>query len=249
MSEEKMPEIIKLSASAVKTYEQCPRKYYFNYIQKAPKKHWDHFDLGNICHKTLELFHTKYMKKAIPKKEWGKLMSESFTKAREGFLNLSDPLILDAKEMLAEYLKSVKENGMPVVKGCETSFDFKLAEDIMVRGFVDRIDILKDKKFRIIDYKTTKNDKYLEPFQLSVYGLWLKEQHPDIKSFKGAYVLLRHGSKLKEYDFNLEDIETARKDLIAYAKKIKEENTWTPIPTKLCNYCDFKDICQVQQSW
>ena len=38
-------ELIKLSASAVKSYESCPRKYFFNYIQKAPKKQWDHFFL------------------------------------------------------------------------------------------------------------------------------------------------------------------------------------------------------------
>lgn len=245
----KTTEIIKLSASAVKTYEQCPKKYFFNYLQKAPKKQWDHFDLGNVCHRTLELFHLTYLKEGTTKRTLGKIMSSSFETARKQFPNLNDTLAAEAKDMLMAYLQTAKQNGIPVVKGCEIPFDFKLNNSVLVRGVIDRIDILKDGKFRIMDYKTTKSVKYLDDFQLSVYGIWLKEKHPHIQEFNGAYVLLKHGSKLKEYTFNIEDIEKAKKHLIECADKIKVENVWTPIPTALCNWCDFKEICPAQKSW
>jgi len=245
----KAPEIMKLSASAIKTYEQCPKKYFFNYKQKAPKKQWDHFDLGNVCHKTLELFHLAYLKEGTTKRTLGKIMSASFETARKSFPNLGDILASEAKDMLMGYLQTAKQNGMPLVKGCETSFDFKLKDNVLIRGVVDRIDVLKDGRFRIIDYKTTKNVKYLDEFQLSVYGLWLKEKYPHVEEFNGAYVLLKHNSKLKEYTFNTEDIEKARKNLIDCADKIMIENVWTPIPTALCNWCDFKEICPAHQSW
>jgi RecB family exonuclease len=243
------PQIIKLSASAIKTYEQCPRKYYFNYIEKAPKKQWEHFDLGNLCHKTLELFHLEYMDSGTSKKTLSKLMSSSFAEARKSFPNIRDEMALDAKDMLAKYLEYVKKHGMPVVKGCETPFDFSLGDNILVRGFIDRVDILKDGRFRIIDYKTTKSVKYLDEFQLSVYGIWLQNQHPNVDAFNGAYVLLRHGSSLKEYSFNAEDIEKTKKYLVECAGKLRTENTWTAIPTMLCNWCDFKEICPAQQAW
>ena len=249
VSDEQKLQLIKLSASAVKTYEQCPRKYYFNYIEKAPKKQWEHFDLGNLCHKTLEIFHTEYVKNGTSKKTLSKMMGDSFAKARKEFPKMNDDLVSDAKSMLMDYLASVKINGMPLVKGCETPFDFALAENTIIRGFIDRIDILKDGSFRIIDYKTTKNDKYLDEFQLSVYGIWLKKQYPHIDSFHGAYVLLKHGSKLKEYVFNNEDIEKARKYLLECADRLRVENTWVAIPTMLCNWCDFKEICPSQQAW
>ena len=250
MTEEvKAPQLIKLSASSVKTYEQCPRKYKFNYIDKLPKKHFDHFDLGNLCHKTLENFHKYFITNKYNKKLATKIIGESFGKARLEFPKLSDALVAEAKQMISNYLKMISSNGMPSVKSCEKDFDFNLAEDIRIRGFIDRIDTTKDNKFRIMDYKTTKSVQYLDTFQLLVYGIWLKREYPDIKDFVGAYVLLRHQSKLKEYSFNLVDIEDTEKKLISYANAIRTENTWVTIPSKLCNYCDFKDVCSAQKKW
>ena len=241
--------LIKLSASAVKTYDQCPKKYFFNYIERAPKKEWAHFDLGNICHKALEVFHETYMKDGTKKKTLGKMMGDSFAVARKDFPRMKDEMLTEAKELLAEYLIAVKKTGMPVVKGVETAFNFNINEHILVRGFLDRLDVMKDGRFHIIDYKTTKNVKYLDEFQLLVYGLWLKREYPDIESFRGSYVLLRHGSTLKSYDFNIEDINRVEKDLISYAEKIRYEDVWTPIPTALCNWCDFQALCPAQEAW
>lgn len=243
-------EIIKLSASAVKTYEQCPRKYYYTYIEKAPRKQWAHFDLGNICHKALEIFHEIYMEEGLDKRRsLAKLMGHSFKKARKEFPDMDDDMLAEAKDLLAGYLNKVREEGMPLVKGIETSFDFNIDKNIRIRGFLDRLDVTKDGRFHIVDYKTTKKVKYLDDFQLLVYGLWLKENHPDIKSFKGSYVLLRHDSQYKEYEFTLEDIDRVKKSLVGYADKIRNENSWTPIPTILCNWCDFKEICPAQKAW
>lgn len=245
----KETQIIKLSASAVKTYDQCPKKYYFNYIERAPRKQWAHFDLGNLCHKALELFHEIYMKDGTSKKTLAKLMGHCFSKARKDFPNMNDEMLTEAKELLSDYLASVKANGMPNVKGVETEFKFNITEDILIRGFLDRLDIMKDGRFHIIDYKTTKNVKYLDPFQLLVYGLWLRREYPTMETFKGSYVLLRHGSSLKSFDFNLEDVDGIEKELISYANKIRNEDTWTPIPTALCNWCDFQSICPAQSAW
>lgn len=247
--ENKQTQIIKLSASSVKTYKQCPKKYYFNYIERAPKKEWAHFDLGNLCHKTLELFHLACMKNAPPKNKWADLMGECFSKARKSYPKMEAPLLIEAKGLLIGYLKNLKNNGLTDVRGVETPFNFTLSEDIHVRGFLDRYDVLEDKRFHILDYKTTKSVDFLDEFQLLVYGLWLKREYPEVKSFRGSYCLLRYDGKLKSFDFSIEDVNKIERELIAYANTIREDNVWTAIPTRLCNWCDFKDICPAQKGW
>ena len=245
-------EIIKLSASSMKTYDQCPKKYYYNYITKEERRQWDHFDLGNLCHKTLEIFHLTYMSEGLFKGSLGKLMSYSFAEARKDFQNIDNKILVEAKELIQNYLKYISKNGMPMVKGVETNFNFNINENILIRGFLDRVDILKDGRFHIVDYKTTKNTKYLEPFQLLIYGMWLKEQYPFMEKFKASYVLLRHNSKLKSYEFNIEDVEKCKNKVIEYAKKIntsKYSDKWAPIPGPLCKWCDFQKICPTQQGW
>jgi putative RecB family exonuclease len=245
-------EILKLSASSMKTYEQCPKKYYYNYIAKEPRKQWDHFDLGNLCHRALEIFHQTYMEEGTSKKSLSRLMSHSFTEARKEFEDIKNNLLVEAKELIQNYLASVSKGNMPLVKGVETSFDFHLSDDILIRGFLDRVDILKSGIFHIVDYKTTKNTKYLDPFQLLIYGMWLKKEYPHVENFKASYLLLRHNSKLKSYDFNVKDLDKCKKKILKYAEKINtslEEDTWAPIPGPLCNWCDFKKICPTQQGW
>lgn len=245
-------EILKLSASSMKTFEQCPKKYYYNYIAKEERKQWDHFDLGNLCHKALEIFHLIYMEEGTSKKSLSKLMSHSFAEARKDFEGVNNTIIAEAKDLIQDYLKKVSSNGMPMVKGVETEFKFNVDSDVLIRGFLDRIDILKDGRFHIVDYKTTKNARYLDPFQLLIYGMWLKQEYPSLEQFKASYILLRHGAKLKSYEFNSEDIEKCRKKVLAYAAKInasKKEDEWTPVPGPLCNWCDFKKICPTQQGW
>jgi len=247
---DKEPQIIKLSASAMKTYEQCPRKYFFTYIEKAPKKEWDHFDLGNLCHKALEVFHKIYMEEGTNKGSLSKLMKHAFTEARTSLgKKLEDKMIEEAYNLLMGYLKNVSKSGMPLVKGVESAFTFKIREDILIRGFIDRLDVIKDGRFHIVDYKTTKNEYYLEPFQLLIYGLWLRQEFGNIDSYKASYVLLRHNSKYKEYEFNAFDLDKTEKQVISYAEKIGTENTWVPVPSKLCNWCDFKEICPAHTAW
>jgi RecB family exonuclease len=237
---------VKISASSVKTYQQCQKKYWFNYIDHAPRKEWPHLILGNLCHKALEVFHRSYLDKPVAKSEYGKLMGSSFEEARKEF-NTTKDVEDEAFLLLKDYLTVLNKNPMPQVKDVETPFEFNLDDTVVIRGFIDRIDLIGD-RFRIVDYKTTKNTKYLEPFQLNLYGLWLRKEYPDIKDFDASYVLLRHKSKTKDYTFNIKDLDRSHKELIDYANKIKNEEAWNTNPSPLCKFCDFYELCDAQNT-
>ena len=244
------PELIKISASSVKTFDQCPKKYFYNYIQREPRLKWDHLDIGNLAHLTLEIFHGWIIEGKNKSRSLARLMGEAFAKARESFPDMHDNFVAETKDMLIEYLATVSgPGGLKATKSVEEPFVFNITDDIIIRGYIDRVDVLTDGRFHIVDYKTTKNKKYLDEFQLLVYGLLLHDKYPDIKEFKGSYLLLRHGSSYMSYDFTMKDVLKNRDRLIKYANDIRSEEEWVPVPTGLCNYCDYKGICPSQTSW
>jgi len=239
--------ILTLSPSRINTYQKCPRKYYYTYIAKLPRKDWDHFKLGTFVHGALEFFHSEY-KKDDNLLNLKHIMKESFRRQRAEMgkknILLPEKILLEARDLLAEYLNRMETNGIGAeILSLEQNFNIQLDDKYNIQGIVDRIDKDPDDLMHIKDYKTTKNAKYMEPFQLQAYGIYLTEKYPDIDRFRGSYVMLRHGGKLISYDFNSEDIRKGRQIVIDYASKIMQEERWMTKQSPLCDWCDFKYLC------
>lgn len=241
-SEQEQQSLIKLSASSTKTFEQCPRKYYYTYIEKLPKKSWGHLILGTFCHKVLELFHRQWI--ADKNLDLVELIGSCFSAAREDkeFSGMLPDQLEDAKGMIQEYLFSMEKRGMPNTLFVEEPFKINVQRYVL-RGFIDRIDVDPDGLFHIVDYKTTKNEKYLDDFQLLVYGMALKNKYPDMDRFRGSYVLLRKGSKLITNEYSMHDVYKCEKKIIDFGTRIEQEQKWEKRPSPLCNWCDFYDTC------
>ncbi len=125
----------------------------------------------------------------------------------------------------------------------EQDFSIPLTDEFAVQGFVDRLDLDDDGVYHIKDYKTNKNTRYMEPFQLRVYGIHLLNEYPDVDRFRASYIMMRFSGKHISYDFNKEDVEKCKRELIDYATRITEEGKWIPKPSRLCDWCDFKNPC------
>jgi RecB family exonuclease len=235
-----------ISISKVKTYKQCPRRYYYSYIEKLPKQDWDHFTLGTFVHGVLEHFHNEY-KEDPGELNLKKLMKECFFKQKEK-MDLDKPIakeiLNEAHSILSIYLKNIEEKGIgSKVLKLEEEFVVYLNEKHKLKGVIDRTDLDKDGILHIKDYKTNKNTKYMDHEQLRAYGIFLLKNNPNIELFRGSYIMLRFGTLHLNYDFNLDDVDKAKKDLVSYAEKISEDERWLVKPSKLCDWCDFKNIC------
>jgi RecB family exonuclease len=243
---ETQPTLIKLSASSTKTFESCKRKYYYTYIEKLPKKSWPHLMLGTFCHAVLEQFHSEWKidKNLVLPDLMGKCFAEQRCRKESNadFSSMLPNSLEEAKVLLQEYLFNVEKNGMPNVLATEAPFIIQI-DDCLLRGSIDRIDVDKDGIFHIVDYKTSKNEKYLDNFQLLVYGIALKNKYPDLQGFRGSYLLLRKNSRLITEEFGLHDILKCEKKIIEFGKNIKQEQKWAKSPSPLCNWCDFYDTC------
>ena len=232
------------SASSLKEYLECKRKYYFNHILKI-KEHDislkpKGYELGNIVHESLEEFYNQ------DNRTYKKLL-DIFDKRRSenSFLNLDLEIW---KRKLKDFLEKEEEKFSEGYKilNLEKSFLCEY-EGIKLRGTIDRIDI-KDDEYFVIDYKTSsslkinnlKNYKDAVDFQLEFYYLAVENLF-NTSSIKTYYYDLHNIKLLEEYvlDEKLELLKEIFKsfktDSVSFDKC---DNNQT------CQYCIYKTICK-----
>ncbi len=243
---EKEKKLLKLSASSMGTFEKCPKKYHYHYIEKPdiPKQDWSHLEIGKCVHRVLELFHQDLMKNIRQVEEYPQLMKTCFKQGLSEFdLEILKDELPNIKNILQSYLKRLNLDGLPEVIESEKEFSYQI-QDYLVRGFIDRIDRVGPEEYRVIDYKTNKNPKYLNNFQLLLYALALQKIYPDAKKISGAYILLKHNCDKIEYQFTEKNYQETINKIIEIGTSIDTRTEWEKKPSVLCNWCDYQNICQ-----
>lgn len=241
-----------LSPSACNTFLQCPLRLKYERIDRLPQPPNPNFVKGNFVHEVLErLFklppeeRTKEKARTISRQIWDSQYGDE-VKA----LNLSE-----------EDRRSFQWGSWWCLDnyfGIETPADVQPMEmerwvsgvvgKGKIRGKIDRIDTTDD-GLEVVDYKTGKAPKRAEwgqdaIFQLNVYGILLAEE---LRKPIGKLVILYLGDgNKKAYDFTEESQESAAKTVTAVREGIDERDEsgeWEPRPSKLCDWCSFKEVC------
>ncbi len=253
------------SFSQLHTYEKCPLQYKFEYILKIPKKGKAVFSFGSTIHNTLHQF-LKFANGGDDSQEnlFGESKSKKDKKIDFKFLkdlykkNWIDEWYIDKKQK-SDYLKQgekiIKEfyeefekkspallviDGQPAL---EVPFNLKVGNDV-IYGRIDRIDGKKG-AIEIIDYKTGKAKEKLSPEdkeQLLIYQIASQEILNE-KPVKLTYHYLEENKKVSFLgsDAEIENLKIKIKEII---KKIKN-NEFKPNPGHDCQYCDYRDLCDV----
>lgn len=251
--------MLKLSVSSMDTFEKCPKKYHYTYIEKpkVEKKKWNHTEFGSCAHKMLELFHLRHLKTQFSTAEAPAVMKECFVEAIKEFDIdiLSEETwspdgdvqgVILLRKIMQDYLRKVKREGMPQIIGVEVPYNFKHADDVEIRGFIDRIDLVEPGHYRVVDYKTSKSADYLTPRQLTVYAEAISRMYPDVKKLSGKYVMLKLDCEEISWEFSKDDLNKLVKKIEKISSEIKTEEKWLKKPTALCRFCDYKSLCQDQ---
>jgi len=123
----------------------------------------------------------------------------------------------------------------------EFPFSFKLS-DYPFRGKIDRINEVEG-GLEFLDYKTGKPKKgsLEDRKQLLIYQMAGEVLFRD-KIVRLTYYYLENGEK-QSFSAKVEDLEKTKEKVIQIIEKIKKGD-FPPRPSELCNYCDFKDICE-----
>lgn len=206
------------SYSSLKTFEQCPKKYYHLRVVKDVKDEGSDATLyGQELHKAAE----DYLKegKPIPPK----------------FQFIQD--VVDAiKDIPGEKHCELKLGVKQTDAGYEPCGFFD--KDVWWRGIGDVVVVQDDVAFSL-DYKTSKNAKYADLKQLDILAAALFTHFPQIKKVKSALAFVVSNEFIrKEHFAEMRDsyFATFQPELDRLATA-EETGVWNTNTGPLCKFC------------
>jgi CRISPR/Cas system-associated exonuclease Cas4 (RecB family) len=205
------------SYSALKEYENCPKKYYeIRVAQNYTVIPSEQMIYGTEVHKALE----DYVKD-------GKELALNYLR----FKPAADALIDIPGEKYPEYEMALFRDKTP----CDFADSNR-----WVRGIVDLLIVDGDYAF-IVDYKTGSN-KYPDPKQLRLMSLMTFAHFPNVNKIKAGLLFVMHGTFVTE-EYTREELDKSWAKFNGPLGRLDnsyDNNVWPPNPTPLCKYCPVK---------
>lgn len=235
LSELEKLSLAEFSYSRIDTYDMCPAKYFYSYIQKEPRQFGEAAVLGNIVHAVLEDVVSNTDTLSI---EDMRQRYQDHTLSLDPDGKISSPMIGVGSEILEEFY-DLNEGKLFDVFEKELGFRFIIG-NYAINGFIDRVDVVGD-DVHIVDYKTGKREVAAKDvcnnLQLGIYALAASLIFPD-KTITASLHYLRT-NRLKSHTFSNEDIDLVKQKLISKIQKIINDNNFLPTKNeRICSFCD-----------
>jgi RecB family exonuclease len=265
------------SVSALDLYGQCPFKFYARYVLKLGEEREEEDGLtplerGRLIHEVFETFYRAWQDRGHRS-----VTADHLDQARA----LAEDVLAQHLDHLPASLAAIERTrflGSPVAPGLidvvlrmeaereveviERWLEHKLegvvalrgpdgTRDVPLRGIADRVDLLSDGTFRVIDYKTSRASG---PLQIALYATALRQR---LAAYRGrawvvgeaAYVAFRDDPPVKPLARTPADLDAAIAREEARALAIVEgieRGEFPPRPAQrsLCNTCAWAGVCR-----
>jgi putative RecB family exonuclease len=250
-----------LSPSRAADFKQCPLLYRFRVVDRIPSPPSPAAARGTLVHAVLERvfdlaadLRTPEAAVALLPEAWAALVEEEpelatmladhetldeeswFTQAGalvEKWFGLEDPTRLEPEEREL-YVETTVETGDD--------------DGLVLRGYVDRLDVAPGGAMRVVDYKTGRspNERFEAKalFQMKFYGLVLWRTRGQIPALL-QLVYLGDGEVVRYVpdERDLLALEANLKAVWAAIDRAARTGDWRPSPSRLCDWCDYRDLC------
>lgn len=246
---------LSLSPTRANDFQACPLAYRYRTIDRFPEPKTSAPVRGTLVHAVLEKLLDKTPNQrtleaalAMIPEEWDILAT-----ANPEFLELLDETgdtnWLEGADQLVRNYFHMEDPSTVSFGDREQLVEYRVSEDVVLRGFVDRLDKQQETgDLRIVDYKTGKSPKLgfddKAKFQLRFYALAIWRTTGRIPK-KLQLMYLGDGCVLSEdlTESDLLETEEQIKTISAKIEKCLDTGVFLPRKTKLCGYCPFKDKC------
>ncbi|MCX5045839.1 RecB family exonuclease [Aldersonia sp. NBC_00410] len=243
-----------LSPSRAADFRQCPLKYRLRAIDRIPEAPSPAATRGNVVHAALEALYDLPAAQRSPDRAselvdpaWDRLVEE-----RPGLDGAFDEpertaLLAGARSLVRGYFQ-LEDPSAFEPSACESRVEVELDDGVLLRGFIDRIDIAPDGALRVVDYKTGRVPAVMREqsalFQMKFYALIILRTRGVLA--KQLRLLYLAGAEILTYGPDADELFRFERTLSAMWRAIRAAGAtgdFRPNPSRLCSWCDYRAIC------
>jgi DNA helicase-2/ATP-dependent DNA helicase PcrA len=233
---------VMLSASDIDTYRTCPLKYKFARVFRIPQEPTIHQRFGILVHQVLERFHALDGASGTLSELLG-LLETGWRRGGFGESEEERQLRGKAATALTRYhARFQSQDSKPM--WFERAFTFKLGPHVL-RGRVDRVDVLPGGEYELIDYKTGRPKspaQLADDVQLSLYAVGAREAW-SLDASQQAYYYVLDDQKVTVAADGEDRSEWIREVATEVAEGILSQG-FEPTPSiGACSFCDYRLVC------
>jgi putative RecB family exonuclease len=245
-----------LSPSRAADFMTCPLRYRFRVVDRIPEAPSGAATRGTVVHAVLErLFdlpaerRTLQAARELVGPQWEQLLADepelaSLLDAEEGL-----PSFLDGTDDLLERYFRLEDPQRLEPAERELRVEVELSSGLLLRGFVDRLDVSPAGDLRVVDYKTGRAPspgfEAKAMFQMRFYALVLWRLYGRVPRL--LQLLYLGSGEVLRYEPDEADLRATEVKVEALWQAIERATTtgdWRPSRSRLCDWCDHRDtIC------
>lgn len=237
---------LRLSFTRVDTFERCPRRFRYQYVDGLPQAPAPQLSFGSSIHSVLEWLYDRKHPQLPPLEETLRTLYDMWESEGYAEVDRDEQLLAyeHARDVIRRFHGRVTSEGLRLPAATEAWFELPVGSDIMVVGAIDRIDIDDTGSLHVIDYKTNRRARtraqVRSSLQLAIYALATRELYgrlPETVALDFVVPGIRVIVDVAELDL---DAVPGRLSDVAERIRAGED---TPTPHRLCEWCDFRTIC------
>ncbi len=247
--------MVTVSHSKLNTFQQCPKKYKFKYIDKAETDISTTIEgyMGDKVHRALEkLYKDLQFMKLNEEQEliyfyndiWYNEWDDNILIVKDQYS--SENYRAKGEKMIRDFYNRKYPFDQEKTLGLETQFYYDLDDEHNIHIRIDRLAQKEQGVYEIHDYKTSSNLPTQEEAdrdrQLAIYSMGVKEKYPDAKEVVLVWHYLGFDKEIRSKRTD-EEREELRKDVLSIIKEIQEEKEFNTQRSALCDYCEYQKIC------
>lgn len=242
------------SHSRLETYENCPRRYKLQYIDRIPvpeEKGIEAF-MGGVVHEALEGLYRDIKMCRPPSLEavlqrydeiWDKGSTDSI------FINdkryTKDDYRNTGKKCIEKYYARFAPFDKSTALWLEERVSFEIGP-VKLQGYVDRLDRTASGEYEIHDYKTggrlpSQQDMDTSR-QLALYEIAVRKIWKDVKAVRLIWHYMQFDTDIVSVKTQ-DQLKQLEKDICVLVQKIEADETFAPAPSRLCDWCPYWEHC------